>query len=191
MSVDEIMAAIIKDRVFYETSGGGVTFSGGEPLLHSAILHHVSARCRILNIDTCIDTCLAVPRENIAEIVNDTGLFLVDVKHATNPEVLPDTVFSNLGYLSGKSRIWIRLPVIPGWNDSAEAIVAIINRLFLCKTAIEKVCLLPFHNTAGAKYRYLNRDWKEYEAQELVPDRRMEYYRALFQEAGFNVTIGG
>lgn len=191
MTADKLMTEILKDRVFYLTSGGGVTFSGGEPLLHPVLLSDVFQRCRMQGIGTCIDTCLAVPRENIAAVIPYTDLFLVDVKHTSRPEVQPDLVFSNIGYLAAKSRIRIRIPVVPGWNDSEEEIAAIVHRLASFKSSIEQVNLLPFHNTAAMKYRYLSRNWKEYEQRGLIPDSRMAQYRALFQEGKFNVTPGG
>ena len=120
-------------------------------------------------------------------VVPVTNLFLVDIKHAHRPEVLPDTVFSNLAGIAGSARIRIRIPVIPHWNDTAEEVRAIRDRLLPFRDAVEQVELLPFHNSAGVKYRQLNRIWNDYEGIPPVPQDRIERYTTLFGDRGFTV----
>lgn len=191
LDTEAVISEIRKDTVFYETSGGGVTFSGGEPLLYHTQLIPVLEQCRELGISVCIDTCLAVPWDHIADIAVLSELFLVDVKHSTNEEVMPETVFSNLEKLAGLSRIWIRIPVIPAWNDTESEMKNIATRLVHIKNGIEQINLLPFHNTAGMKYRYLDRAWSGYAGKSLIPDDCIDAFSSVFKEKGFSVKNGG
>ena len=191
MSASGLMEEIKKDTIFYQTSGGGVTFSGGEPLFYPAIVHNVLQQCKELGIGTCIDTCLAIPWEKIAKVVTVTDLFLVDVKHSSSKEVLTDLVFSNLECLAGSSRIWIRIPVIPGWNATIEEMHRIATRLQPLKQGIENINLLSFHNTAEMKYRYLNREWNEYATKSWISDDALKQFKDIFSSNNLPVKIGG
>lgn len=190
MSVDQIMDEILKDRIFYETSGGGVTFSGGEPLLYFKTILEVLVRCNTNGINTALDTSLAEAWEHIDSIKEYIDLFLVDIKHSQNNDVLSDLVFANLEKIAKTSRIWIRIPVITNWNDTPELMQGIANRLKPYRQSIEQVSLLPFNRAAAQKYRYLNRGWDKFEHTRLIPDDMMKMFRDIFIRNNFITKIG-
>jgi pyruvate formate lyase activating enzyme len=190
-SPGELLDELFKDAVYYKTSGGGVTFSGGEPLLYPDFLREVLQCCRDRGIGTCVDSCLAVASDAIESILPYTDLVLADIKHACRPEVHPEMVFDNLSRICGRVRIRIRIPVIPDWNDTPEAMHSILTRCLPFRNAIEQINLLPFHNTAAMKYRYLNRQWLPYEKIPPVPEDRIEQFACLFRKEHFTVTTGG
>jgi pyruvate formate lyase activating enzyme len=191
MSGDEVFAEILKDKIFYDHSGGGVTFSGGEPLLHAGPLRGVLEQCRSAGISTCIDTSLAVAWENIERVCEFTDLFLVDVKHAEEEEVRARAVLDNLARLVGNARVWVRIPVIPKWNASEEEMRKVVSALEPLRGGIEKVCLLPFHKTAEMRYKYLNREWERYPEMEDVPETDLAAFENLFAARGHAVQVGG
>jgi len=187
MTVDAVMSEIVKDTVFYESSGGGVTFSGGEPLLQYRSLKEVLVLCRDKGIHTCIDTSLAVPWEIIAFVKDHVDLFMVDIKHSARKEVLPDLVFDNCEKLAGASRIWIRIPVIPDWNDTEEEMQKTAHRLESVKGKIEQVSLLPFHTGTEMKYRCLNRVWHGYGNKRAVSADTISLLNDVFIRNSFTV----
>ena len=191
LSVDTALAEILKDKVFYNHSGGGVTFSGGEPLLQHVPLGSILERCRVHGISSCADTSLAVPWTNIEHVLDKVDLFLVDVKHADSEDVRAREVLDNLKRLVGRARVWVRIPVIPNWNAAREEMNRIADALDPLRGGIEKICLLPFHNTAEMRYRYLNRDWGAYMALPAVPDADLDSYMRLFAARGHSARIGG
>lgn len=191
MTVDEVFVEILKDKVFYDHSGGGVTFSGGEPLLHSVPLRYVLEKCRTDGVSTCVDTSLAVAWEDIDRVREYVDLFLVDVKHSEQQEVRAKEVLENLRRLAGHARVWVRIPVIPDWNASDEEMGRIAAALDSLGSGIEKVCLLPFHKTAEMRYKYLNREWEHYPNMDDVPEADLASYEKLFASRGHTVQVGG
>ncbi len=191
MSVDDVMAEIVKDTIFYESSGGGVTFSGGEPLLYCSPLCHLLRICRRRGVHTSIDTSGAVPWDHFEYVMEDADLFMVDIKHSTRTELMTDQVFANCERLARTNRIWIRIPVIPGLNDTDEEMRNIAGKLTQFKNGIERICLLPFHNTAEMKYRYLNREWKVYAEEKELSWELLNGFGEIFKKKNLQVTVGG
>lgn len=184
MSVAEVLKEIEKDRAFYRHSQGGVTFSGGEPLFQLQFISELLSACRRALIHTVIDTCLAVEWSSIERVIPGTDLFLVDLKHSSHPSVKPDLVFANVTRLASQNvRIWIRVPVIPGWNDTAEEMERLAAFAKTLGGSVESVQLLPFHATADFKYRLLGRTWS-FEGAGEIPAERMEAFRAIFESHG-------
>lgn len=158
---EELVAELQKDRVFYEESGGGVTFSGGEPLLQQEFLAETLRLCRESRLATCVDTAGAVTCGLLENICRFTDLFLYDIKTAEEKVFSEyigqgyDTVWENLEKIvrSGK-RVIIRIPVIPGVNNSIRSMEEISKRLVLFPS-LREVELLPYHRTGADKYRRL------------------------------------
>ena len=160
VSVDEAFALALEDRDFYENSGGGVTISGGEPLMQKEFTLELFRRLKAEKIHTALDTCAFVSVNSLAEALEVCDMFLVDFKHSDSamhrkltgqPNEL---IKSNLEYLSSRgARIEIRIPVVPGCNDSKENLEG--TGIFLGKLQIESVKLLPYHALARNKYRAL------------------------------------
>jgi pyruvate formate lyase activating enzyme len=181
MSRDEILQAVLRDRDFYDASGGGVTFSGGEPLLQKDFLVPLLRACGEAGISTAIESALQVPEETLAELVPWTDLFLADFKHPRRGELIDavgadlDRVTSNIAFLvRAGAETAVRIPVIPDFNDTEELIQESVR--LLSSLGLRRVELLPFHNLAEGKYRSLGRIW-QYAAVRPPAAARLEALR--------------
>lgn len=150
-SVEEVMKEVRKDEIFYMTSGGGVTFSGGECMLQIDFLLEALQACKSAGIETAVDTAGNVPWESFEKILPWTDVFLYDVKcfspekHKKYTGADNRLILDNLKriFAAGK-RVWIRIPVMAGVNDSPEEMQAI--RDFLMEGGKpENIELLPYH----------------------------------------------
>ena len=161
-TVSEIFREVAKDKLFYEVSGGGVTFSGGECMLSIDFLYEALRLCRENGIHTAVDTAGAVPYESFLKILPYTDLFLYDVKmldhekHKFYTGVDNKLIFDNLGaLLDGGARVTVRIPVIAGVNDSEEEMRSI--KAFLDLHGGAEAELLPYHSMGEHKYEALGR----------------------------------
>lgn len=195
MSVDEVMDEVEKDRIFYEESGGGVTFSGGEPLLQIDFLEKLLIMSKQKGIHTVVDTSGHTSWENIERIKDNVDLFLYDIKHMDYEKhkkcmgVSNVVILENLKKLAGSgSRIWIRIPVIPGINDDDLNIKRTCE--YISSLSLRDVYLLPYHNIARDKYRRLDMEYKISHVHQ-PEDEEMEEIEQKFRDYGFNVKIGG
>ncbi len=195
MSVAEVVAEIAKDKVFYEQSGGGATFSGGEAMAQIDFLHEALRGCREQGIHTAVDTSGQVRWESFARILPDTGLFLYDLKimdeerHRRFTGVSNRLILENLARLAQETeQIRIRFPVIPTVTDDEENIARMIA--FLHGIRFQQIDLLPFHPLGKGKAAQLGRD-NRMEGIAAPSDDRMEQVRQQFAEAGFAVQVGG
>lgn len=179
-TVNEVLQKILADRLFYVTSEGGVTLSGGECMLQLDFLIRLLRACKEEGIHTAIDTAGNVPRSSFEQILPFTDLFLYDVKlmdckkHRAHTGVGNEQILANLAWLlHGRKRIWVRVPVIPGINDSMEEMMRI--RDFLWQNGYpERVELLPYHRMGEGKMAALRRAVHQFS----VPDpSRMEMLR--------------
>lgn len=155
---EAVAEKLLEDRAFYENSAGGVTFSGGEPLMQAGFLSEVMAILKAQNVHIAVDTCGEVPWEAFEAVLPYTDLFLFDVKHidsAAHKEgtgVGNERILSNLRTLSARgAKIEIRTPVIPGYNDSAQVLEG-IARLLAGLDGVQVWRLLPYHSMGKAKY---------------------------------------
>lgn len=195
ISAKDLIKEIRKDEVFYEQSDGGVTFTGGEPLNQIDFLTNVSKQCHDVDIHTTLDTCLFTSWDNLLKIVPYIDLFLVDLKHIDSDihkkyvGVPNELILDNMKKLSdlGK-RIFVRMPIIPGINDSVETIDKTIE--FLKTINFEQVNLLPYHKIGMDKYTRLQEDYKLKDVKEPTMDE-MQKIVAIFKNNGINVKIGG
>lgn len=172
MSTAEILQVILRDEVFYRHSSGGVTVSGGEPMLRAEFLGHLFQRCQDRGIHTAIETCGQCEWEDFQRILPVTDLFLFDVKHMDSEKHKQKTgagngrILDNLTRLSRtESSVIIRVPVIPGFNDSEEELQRIVVFVRSLHT-IGEIHLLPYHSLGIGKYRKTER---EYELSDLQP----------------------
>jgi pyruvate formate lyase activating enzyme len=196
MTVEEVLAEISKDTVFYDDSGGGVTFSGGEPLMQREFLRVLLEACCARGIHTAVDTCGYAPFESFEVLAPVTNLFLYDLKfvddsrHIQYTGVSNDLILENLRSL-GKihSRIWIRIPIIPSVNDSPGQMEAMAH-LAASIPGVEQVNLLPYHATAIHKFKRLG---KEYPLADVQPPSVdfMESMVRKFAARGLNAKVGG
>lgn len=163
-TVDEVMREILKDKAFYDHSGGGVTFSGGECMLQIDFLEEILKTCKENGIHTAVDTAGHVPYEYFERILPYTNLFLYDVKcydsekHKKYTGVRNELILENLKKLlaTGKS-VWVRIPIIPTVNDTVEESQRIKAYISSCGKP-EKIELLPYHAMGEHKYAAINRE---------------------------------
>ncbi len=158
----EIMAEIKKDMPFFDTSGGGVTFSGGEPLMQPDFLRELLLLCGGLGIHRAVDTCAFAATDLLLKIAENCELFLVDLKHMDSDMHLRHTgvrnelILQNIAALAQRgSSLIIRIPLIEGVNSDEENIRR--SGAFLAGLSCPplQVDLLPYHGIAGSKYKKL------------------------------------
>lgn len=161
MSVEELMVELLRDRLFYDDSGGGVTFSGGEPLLQAEFLEAMLQRCHEEELHTAVDTSGFTSIAKLEAIVPWTDLFLFDLKHLDEELHLRLTgvsnkpVLENLRWLGEvHSNIWLRIPLIPGCTDDPSFLDAAAEFAAGLK-GIRQVNLIPYHPTGVPKYQRL------------------------------------
>ncbi len=195
-NVPEIMAEVEKDIIYYDQSGGGVTFSGGEPLHQTRFLKALLQKCKKLEIHTAVDTCGLSPWENFQEIIPFTDLFLFDIKLMNTDQHKEFTGASNKSILENLVRliadgkkVVVRVPIIPGINDNPENI-AETSTFLTSVRGIKHIDILPYHRIASDKYRRME---NEYSLKEIQPpsEEKMEIIASQFRTDGFTVTIGG
>lgn len=195
ISYEELMKEIKKDQIFYDQSKGGVTFSGGEPLMQPEFLLEALKGCQAVGIHTTVDTCLFAKWSIVEEIAKYTDLFLVDLKHMDSDVhkkytgVPNEIILENIKKLSdmGK-RMFIRIPIIPGVNDSDDVINRTID--FLKGLKFEQVNLLPYHKIGMDKYTRLEEEYKLKDMEEPSMEH-MTKLAEVFKNHGIKVKIGG
>lgn len=160
ISVDELMEILLKDRKFYEASGGGVTLSGGECLMQPEFSLELLTRLKQENINTAVDTCGFVKREILTSVLQFTDVFLYDIKaideqvHIKCTGQSNEIIKSNLKYLDKAGvNIEIRIPYVPGYNDKE---IDGIAKFLLSLKNITKVKVLAYHNYAFSRYASLD-----------------------------------
>ncbi len=182
-SVDQLLEEVIKDRSIYVTSNGGVTFSGGECMLQIDFLKEILKKCKENEVHTAVDTAGNVPWDDFEKIIPYTDLFLYDLKcmkeslHREGTGVSNGLILKNLKNLSEsfKGDIMIRVPVIPGFNDSFDEMEQIAD--FLKGINYKTVELLPYHKMGEHKYEALGRNHIPY----MIPEKEsMEKFGKLF-----------
>jgi len=196
MTVEAVVDEVLKDRMFYEDSGGGVTFSGGEPLAQPLFLKELLEVCHARGIHTTVDTCGYAPGENLLSVVPLTDLFLYDIKimddakHRQYTSVSNAAILENLMALSKiHNNIWVRVPIIPGINDDDENLEA-LARFAASIPAVRQVNLLPYHRTAIVKFKRLRQTYRLEEVTAPSPED-MEKARQKFCAFGLTAKTGG
>ncbi|MBE2220149.1 MAG: glycyl-radical enzyme activating protein [Anaerolineae bacterium] len=192
MTVAQVMAEIERDLSFYDESGGGVTFSGGEPLLQREFVLALLQECKRKEIRTAVDTSGAVSWQTLDRVRAFTDLFLYDIKHiddATHKKltgVSNQLILANLRQLSAQGHnIILRFAIIPGLNDS-EANIRHIGEFAANLPQRHPISILPYHATAADKYQRLN---KPYHLTNIQPpsDTRMADIATILRGYGLEV----
>lgn len=153
----ELVKAIALDIPFYRNSGGGVTFSGGEPLMQPAFLLEVLKKCKALEIHTAIETCGWTDRKSLQDVIPFTDLFLFDLKimdpelHQIHTGMPIGPILENLAFLASQhADIIIRVPLVPGITDSLPNMERIAE--IMHTNGLKQICLEPYHSLGQAKY---------------------------------------
>jgi pyruvate formate lyase activating enzyme len=163
VSPHEVVAEALKDASFYVRTGGGVTFSGGEPLVQIDFLEETVRLCRDKGLHVAVETCGHVPWESFERVASLVDVFLFDIKstdsdaHLVHTGTRCERIMENCERLAGMAKkIVIRVPVIPGFNFSPEALTAIVR--FAERIGVGEVHFLPYHRMAASKYTFLGRE---------------------------------
>jgi pyruvate formate lyase activating enzyme len=196
MTTDQVMTEIQKEIIFFDQSGGGVTFSGGEPMMQAEFLHTLLEQCKEEGIHTALDTSGYAPPEDFRRIMGSVDVFLYDLKimndrlHRKYTSVSNRVILDNLKMLAaGRQRIVIRFPIIPEITTTKENIRQI--GIFLSSLhEIKEIDLLPYHNIADNKYKRFNMKKRMGEIQH-PSDEILNSIKTAFEKRGFTVKIGG
>jgi len=198
VSAKEVFEEVDKDAVFYERSGGGVTLSGGEPLAQPEFAIEILRLCKNAGIHTAIETCGHAPWETMERVLKVVDLVLYDLKHMDPVEHRKVTGVSNALLLENLKRIYhgsqvalaIRIPVIPGFNDTPQNMEAIVSFILKDLDASVPVHLLPYHRLGDSK-----REQMESSQPSLgivsPSDEDMEKLIGYFESQGLKAVIGG
>jgi len=195
MTVEEALAEIAKDQVFFDESGGGVTLSGGEPLMQAAFVEALLDACHERRIHVAIDTCGHVPREKLQRISRKADLFLFDLKlidsalHKRYTGASNELILSNLQFLAREQKsIIVRVPLVPGVTDSRDNLEGIRN--LLLRMGLRRVDLLPYHEIGVGKYPKLQMGYRLH-GLKPPPSEEVQGIFQQLSEDGFAVRIGG
>lgn len=194
IELDELVKLLLKDRQFYDTSGGGVTLSGGDPLYQPDFVYALCERLKAEEIHVAMDTYGHCSAELIRSFTEVVDLWLYDIKSLNYRKHMEFTGVSHLPSLTnlinlsklGK-RIWARIAIIPGFNDSEEDVLLISSFLKQWEIRPEKISLFPYHVYGTGKYEILGRTY-EMTRSNLSDQDIMFAYDILSQD--FNVEIG-
>lgn len=198
MTVDEVMVKVLQDKDFYEDSGGGVTISGGELLLHYEFSKELIHECCKEGISICLDTSGFGDMEQLLDLASKPNVvhILYDIKHMNDEKHIKLTgvsnglILANLRALAAdentRKKVWIRMPLIKDINDSDEEIYAAAD--LMCELGINKVSLLGYHEMGIAKARNTGAEYTRFEAP---PKERLEEIKKYFVNRGLDAEISG
>jgi pyruvate formate lyase activating enzyme len=194
ITVPELMDEIEKDRVFLDRSQGGVTFSGGEPLMQPEFLAEAIAACRAEGLHTAVETSGYGAREAV-DVLATADLVLFDLKihddadHRRFTGVSNRLILDNFAYLAGRHEdVRVRVPLVPGVTDGARNLEAI--GALAAKAGVRRIDLLPYHTAGLAKYDRLGRTYRLPDAKPPAPDALAEARQSL-ERLGLAVHLGG
>lgn len=193
MTVDEVMAEIEKDELFYHRSGGGVTISGGEPLMQWKFVRDLLKACKGRRFHTALDTSGYARWPALESVLEYTNLILYDIKHMDSrlhkqvTGVDNALILRNLRRIPPEKIVWLRVPLIAGYNDSLENMRKVIELALEVKA--EKISALLYHEWALGKYDSLGR---EYLCRDAKPptDEHVEHLKNLSESLGVKFTVG-
>jgi pyruvate formate lyase activating enzyme len=193
MTVDQVMNEIIKDELFFNRSGGGVTVSGGEPLSQGLFVLELLRACKERGLHTALDTSGYGSWSVLETLLAYLDLVLFDIKHMDprahtrgtgKSNALP---LSNLRRIPRNIQVWIRLPIIPGYNDSPENLNKVMD--LSREIGAEKISLLPFTRYGDGKYLNLGRKIPMAEIQPLSQGKITEI-KSFLEQSGIPVAVG-
>ena len=195
MTVEAVVAEVLKDEAFYTASGGGVTLSGGEPLDQPGYSGCILEACKNHALHTAVETAGYVSWSSFERIIPFTDLFLFDIKHTDAAKLKEFTngdaarILQNIKRLvMNAKQIIVRTPVIPGFNDSPEEIQKIAR--LVKSLGIKELHLLPYHRYGQSKYRLMGRKYT-FAGPQQVATERMLALQDTASRAGLKVLVGG
>lgn len=193
MTVEEVLAEVLKDRAFYRNSGGGMTISGGEALLQWEFVMRLLRAGKRQGLHTALDTSGYAPWQTVEKLLPFVDLILWDIKHLDSREHKKMTgvgnhmILENIQKASKTKTIWLRMPLIAGFNDSDIHLAKLID--LAKEAAVEKISLLPYHEGGKSKCEQLGRTYP-FPAGKAPNDERIESIKGMIEKAGMRVSIG-
>jgi len=196
MSIEEVLEEIDRDVPFYMRSGGGVTISGGEPLLQHKFTTELFRKCKKKGIHTCLDTCGYASWEHFKNVLKFVDLVLYDIKQMNSAKHLEFTGVPNELILKNARKVArerkamiIRIPLIPGYTDSEENIRAIVEFCLGLGPVVQYIHLIPYHRLGLSKYKMLGR---KYKLESLKPPSKgfLSYLKDVVSSYGMKVKVG-
>ena len=195
MTVAEVWDAVRRDKMFYDDSGGGVTVSGGEPLLQPAFVRELFELCRQERINTCVETCGCVDPEGLLEIIPVTDHFLFDLKQMAPEAHRKHTGQSNSKILKNAAllikhgaNVLFRQPLIPGVNNSIENIKATARFLTNLGRSAARLEIMPFHRMGQSKYRALDMLYRM-DGLGAADDEEVDAVRKAYIQCGIDCSV--
>lgn len=196
MSVSEVMAEIEKDLIFYDESGGGVTFSGGEALLQPDFVLEILKECHNKEIHTAIETCGFVKPDSLKMISPYVDLFLYDLKlmnsrkHQAVTGVSNELILANLRWLAeNHPQVIVRVAIIPGINDDEDNLQQ-LGEFVASLKRVKVIHCLPYHKAGVDKYERLGLEYRLPDLQSPDNERMVQIAQKL-EQFGLKVKIGG
>lgn len=195
MDVEAVLRVVLRDRSYYERTGGGITISGGEPLLQSKPLSELLKRCKAEGISTLIETTANVPWESFLDVLPYTDAFFIDFKHPDAEPLKRGTgatlslLWENLEKLTEKGvPFTLRTPVIYGFNEDRD----VLKRCLQASVALgkKKHVLLPYHALGSGKYEKLGKE-KPLSGHRSMDRTELEDLLPIAEEQGLSLEIGG
>lgn len=192
-SVEEVMAEVRREAPFYRHSSGGVTLSGGEPLFQPRFAIEVLKRCKQEGFNTVLETSGYASWEVLEQVLEHCALVLYDIKHMNPHNHKRGTGRNNLVIMRNARRVakmtmmWLRVPLIPGYNDSAENLAQVGE--LAAQLDVGKISLLPYHRWGEAKYEKLGRKCL-FKQREPLSEACLEKAKLILEASGKEVNVG-
>lgn len=199
MTVDEVVAKALEDKMFYDGSGGGVTLSGGEVLMQPDFAAAILKRCKDEGVHTCIETCGFAKWERFEKILPYVDLVFYDFKNMDSKKHEEGTGIGNELILENAARVYnearkpmhARVPTIPGYNDSDENMEALADFILEKMGPDVEVNLLPYHSMGDSKNDRMEMPEEGRFEAKPPSNEHMEHLRSLLEARGLTATIGG
>lgn len=194
ITIEKLMAEVLKDKLFYDFSGGGVTLGGGEPIMQFEFTNEFLKRCKEHSLHTAIETCGCIPWEHLRATLKFVDFVYYDtkhmdpIKHKELTGVSNDLILGNARrLLSTNSQVVVRVPIVSGYNDSEENIEAIAR--FVAESGGTMMELLPYHRFGVSKYSQLNRGYELEDVREPT-EEHLQRLRRIVQDLGIKEVAG-
>jgi pyruvate formate lyase activating enzyme len=194
-TVDELVAELVKDKAFYDTSGGGVTLTGGEALLQPDFVLALADALHKEGINVAIETAACVPTDVFLRVLEHVDSAYIDLKHYDDAKHRAGTGVGNAlilkniaAALQTKTPVVVRIPVIPGFNDNENDYHAFADKLV--SLGVKQVHLLPFHQLGESKYDRFNLPYA-FDGVAQMHDEDVNAFAEVLRRAGLDVQIGG
>ena len=191
-TVEDVLKEVLQDRLFYENSGGGVTLSGGEPLSQPKFVAALLAECKKEGLHTVLDTSGQASWKDMENALTSVDLVLFDIKHLDSvmhrqvTGVGNEEILENLEKAAKMRDVWLRLPLMPGFNDSDEHLRMIAG--YARKIGLPEVTLLPYHEGGRSKSEQLGTLYR-FPQGKVIDDEEIDRLKEIVEEEGITATI--